>query len=193
MKSLIIIVLLSFCKQFSLAQDLTGVFYDPRDGQEYETVILEFESDGVTLTREWFTSNLNLEKEGSFCYKNYQEYCNTYGRLYTWPAAMDACPSGWHLSTVGEWELLTAKYGGIKLAAGEIKEGGDSGLDIIMAGFGEQDGSFIDIGVNGYYWNTPDIKSRVPGLITFHTGEEYLSSDQINETHRNSIRCVKDY
>lgn len=177
----------------SYAQELTGIFYDPRDEQEYETVILEFEIDGVSITREWFTSNLNFEKEGSFCYRNYQEYCNSYGRLYAWSAAMDACPQGWHLSTQDEWDMLTKAYGGVQFAAAEIKEGGDSGLEIKMAGFGEQDGSYIDIGVNGYYWNTPDIKTRVPGLITFHTGEEYLSSDQINQTHRNSIRCVRDY
>ncbi|MEO9967215.1 MAG: FISUMP domain-containing protein [Reichenbachiella sp.] len=193
MKSSIILFLYIVTTVHSVAQDLTGVFYDPRDGQEYETVILEYEIDGVVLEREWFTSNLNFEKEESYCYKNYQEYCNTYGRLYAWSAAMDACPQGWHLSTQGEWDMLTSTYGGVKTAAAEIKEGGDSGLNILMAGFSESDGSFIDIGVNGYYWNTPDIKSKIPGLITFHTGEEYLSSDQINETHRNSIRCVKDY
>ncbi|MEO9803040.1 MAG: FISUMP domain-containing protein [Reichenbachiella sp.] len=193
MKSLIMCALLSFHLNATFAQDLTGVFYDPRDGQEYETVILEYESNDITISREWFTANLNFEKEGSFCYKNYQEYCNTYGRLYNWTAAMDACPGGWHLSTQDEWDMLTKSYGGVRVAAAEIKEGGDSGLDILMAGFGESDGSYIDIGVNGYYWNTPEIKSQIPGLITFHTGEEYLSSDQINDTHRNSVRCVKDY
>lgn len=193
MKSYITLIIL-FASLWANAQDITGVFYDPRDGQEYETVILEFELEqGAIITREWFSSNLNYEKEGSYCYKNYPEYCESYGRLYSWQAAVNVCPSGWHLSTQEEWDLLTRKYGGIKIAAGEIKEGGDSGLNIIMAGFGEPDGTYIDIGVNGYYWNTPGINSKVPGLITFHTGEEYLSADQINETHRNSVRCVRDY
>lgn len=193
MKSTILFLSLIAFSGVCSAQDLTGVYYDPRDGQEYETVILEFEQNETTIIREWFASNLNYEKEGSFCYKNYQEYCNTYGRLYSWGAAIDACPAGWHLSTSEEWDMLTGKYGGISNAAAEIKEGGESGLNIMMAGFGEIDGSFIDIGVNGYYWNTPNIKERIPGLITFHTGEEYLSSDQIDATHRNSIRCVKNY
>lgn len=193
MKAIIFCLLTSLSLSSISAQDLTAVFYDPRDGQEYETVILEFEIDGATISREWFTSNLNFEKEGSFCYKNYQEYCNSYGRLYAWQAAMDACPTNWHLSTEDEWNMLTTAYGGVRVAAAEIKEGGDSGLDIMMSGFGEHDGSFIDIGVNGYYWNTAELNGRIPGLITFHTGEEYLSSDQINETHRNSVRCVKDY
>ncbi|MEP2023153.1 MAG: FISUMP domain-containing protein [Reichenbachiella sp.] len=193
MKAILVSILSVISLGIVSAQELTGVFYDPRDGQEYETVILEFEINEATISREWFTSNLNFEKEGSFCYKNYQEYCNAYGRLYAWSAAMDACPAGWHLSTQDEWDMLTTAYGGVKFAAAEIKEGGESGLNIMMAGFGEQDGSFIDIGVNGYYWNTPDLKGKVPGLITFHTGEEYLSSDQINQTHRNSVRCVRDF
>lgn len=193
MKSFIVILFFGCLGSTSYGQDLTGVVYDPRDGQEYETVILEFELNETTIIREWFASNLNYEIDGSFCYKNYLEYCNTYGRLYSWDAAIDACPSGWHLSTKEEWDMLTGKYGGIKNAAAEIKEGGESGLNIMMAGFGEADGAYIDIGVNGYYWNTPDIRARIPGLITFHTGEEYLSSDQIDATHRNSIRCVKDY
>ncbi|SMD31985.1 major paralogous domain-containing protein [Reichenbachiella faecimaris] len=193
MKTIITFLLSMMGLSSAFAQELAGVFYDPRDRQEYETVILEFEIDGTNLVREWFTTNLNFEKEGSFCYKNYQEYCNSYGRLYAWTAAMDACPTGWHLSTQEEWDMLTTSYGGVQFAAAEIKEGGDSGLEIKMSGFGEQDGSYIDIGVNGYYWNTADLNAKAPGLITFHTGEEYLSSDQINQTHRNSVRCVKDY
>jgi uncharacterized protein (TIGR02145 family) len=31
----------------------------------------------------------------------------TYGALYNWPAAMAACPSGWHLPTDAEWTTLT--------------------------------------------------------------------------------------
>lgn len=34
--------------------------------------------------------------------KNYK----TFGVLYNWSAAMEACPDGWHLPTTGEWEQL---------------------------------------------------------------------------------------
>ena len=175
-------------------QEFSGVFYDPRDGQEYETVILELAMEGGVFTsREWFASNLNFESEESYCYKDYPEYCNAYGRLYSWEGALTACPAGWHMTTDIEWEMLTSNYGGIKQAAGEIKEGGESGLNIMMAGFGESDGTYIDIGVNGYYWKTQDLEYQIPGLITFHSGKEYLSADRINRSHRNSIRCVRDY
>ena len=194
MNKYILFITLLFISFHSLAQGISGVFYDSRDGKEYETVIMEFElAGGVSTTREWFASNLNFEMEKSYCYKNYSEYCDIYGRLYSWDAAREACPSDWHISTVNEWELLTNKYGGSKVAAGEMKEGGESELNIIMAGFGEQNGLYIDVGVNGYYWNTAKVGGYEPGLITFHTGEDYFSADQINQTHRNSVRCVKNY
>lgn len=193
MKKIILSIALISASLYAKSQDITGVFYDPRDDQEYETVILEFELEGGVLTeREWMTSNLNYEMEGSYCYKNYPEYCETYGQLYTWKAAQKACPTGWHLSLESEWTMITKKYGGSQQAAAEMKEGGESGLAFIMSGFGEADGLFIDIGVNGYYWNAKNSDRAVPGLITFHTGEDYFSDDDINTTHRNSIRCVKD-
>jgi len=45
---------------------------------------------------EW--TNINEAKATS----NYQ----TYGVLYNWPAAMEACPTGWHLPSDYEWQQL---------------------------------------------------------------------------------------
>jgi uncharacterized protein (TIGR02145 family) len=35
-----------------------------------------------------------------------QANCSKYGRLYTWDAAMKACPAGWHAPTFAEWYTL---------------------------------------------------------------------------------------
>ncbi|WP_109829870.1 FISUMP domain-containing protein [Reichenbachiella versicolor] len=173
------------------AQDM-GIMYDDRDGQEYETILLTFEVDGVLLTNEWIASNLNYESEESKCYKNYPEYCNTYGRLYSWKDAKSICPQGWHLSSDKEWKLVIDKFGTKAIAANTLREGGDSNLNLIPAGFGEKGGQFIDIGVNGYYWKSDDKFSSTPGTITIHRGVEYITDDQVDETHYNSVRCVRD-
>jgi hypothetical protein len=34
------------------------------------------------------------------------EIYKTFGVLYNWPAAMNACPKGWHLPSYAEWEQL---------------------------------------------------------------------------------------
>ena len=45
----------------------------------------------------WMAENLNLVTPGSWEYNYNHDYGKKYGRLYTWDAAKNACPSGWHL------------------------------------------------------------------------------------------------
>lgn len=186
-----ILALLSFGQL--AAQEMAGVFFDPRDGQEYETVFVEIQMEGgVSKTKEWFSQNLNyVTEEGSYCYNNYPEYCATYGKLYSWKAALEACPAGWHLPNEEEISVLTKKHGGVKNAGASFKEGGESGLNFIMAGFGEANGTYIDVGVNGYYWKQ-SANGNGPGLLTIHNGVDYFTNDNIDATHRNSVRCVRD-
>ncbi len=80
----------------------------------------------------------------------------------------------------------------MKAAGATFKEGGDSGINLLMAGFGEPNGAYIDVGVNGYYWKKTSMGSREPGVITIHNGVDYFTDDHINASHRNSVRCVKN-
>lgn len=64
--------------------------------------------------------NLNYETGNSWCYDNDPSNCTTYGRLYTWDAAMNGeessnnvpsgvqgvCPPGWLLPGYEEWKTL---------------------------------------------------------------------------------------
>jgi uncharacterized protein (TIGR02145 family) len=66
-----------------------------------------------TVNQTWMVQNLNYKTAtGSRCFEDLESNCNAGGRLYTYEAAKNACPSGWHLPTVDEWANLIMYAGG---------------------------------------------------------------------------------
>ena len=130
-----------------------GFFEDSRDGQKYRTVKIGSQT--------WMAQNLNYNPnflpEGaedsivwSWCYNDSAEYCEKYGRLYTWAAAINSvalandalnpqtcgngvedctlpavvrgvCPEGWHLPDTTEWRTLLDYVGGQDVAGKMLK------------------------------------------------------------------------
>ena len=134
-------------------------FTDPRDGRVYKTVTI-----GETT---WFAENLNYKIEDSYCYNDVESNCVTNGRLYKWEAALNACPTGWHLSTEYEWQYIEEQLGmafeelGYRGnrgtdEGGKMKPGGQSGLDIIYAGWRRKNGTYRAQGENAALWTASE-------------------------------------
>lgn len=185
----------------------SGTFTDSRDGQTYKTIRFENALTGTTVT--WMAQNLNYHVVGSYAYDDEEGNRKELGLLYTWEAAIAACPSGWHLATDSEWAMLVAMFGGtetagdaLKSASGWTEDGNGtnaSGFDALPAGI-RRDDSYDVLGVMGFWWtSTPAAEDGKAWGWNFSyggPGEKPLRTKAFRFAsschHAKSVRCVRD-
>jgi uncharacterized protein (TIGR02145 family) len=167
-----------------------SLFTDDRDGQVYKTVDIA----GVT----WLAENLNYEVRDSWWYDDEPANGKRFGRLYTWEAALAACPSGWRIPTVADWEQLAASVGGtwdfVKSAAAyKALTEGACGFRPVLGGLRERRPfeGFYERGQTGVYWGgNPE-----NGIFKFFFGGKTgrLASFKAGELDGGySCRCIKN-
>ena len=103
------------CSSFAFGQNkiIYGTLTDNRDHQSYKTV-----SIGNQI---WMAENLNFKTPYSFCYDDSTSNCTKYGRLYKLYEAVAACPDGWRLPTLEDWNTLLFSIGGEFVAGKKLK------------------------------------------------------------------------
>lgn len=175
----------------------TGTFTDQRDGKAYKTVII--------LGQTWMAENLAFKVKGDcWAYDDNESNVATYGYLYSWKSAKEACPKGWHLPTDAEWSILT-DYLGDENPGGKLKESGtthwktpnagatnETGFSALPGGSRYTDKSFHFIGYVGYWWtatetNTGHINYR---YVNWETSKVWNQPN--SRKYGFSVRCVMD-
>jgi uncharacterized protein (TIGR02145 family) len=169
------------------------------NGKTYKTVTIG--------TQTWIAENLNYDVEGSKCYENQESNCNKYGRLYNWLTAMTVCPSGWHLPSNEEWQVLVDVAGGDREVGKNLKtangwydyEGIGNGTDIhgssaLPGGHGYSGGYFDFAGFHGYWWSSSEFNSDYDYVYYWAMGccNEGVLSSGIDMSNLLSVRCVRD-
>ena len=174
-----------------------GELVDDRDGQTYKTVKI---GDQV-----WMAENLNYEGGDSYCYNDSAEYCEEYGRLYTWVSARDACPTGWHLPTREDLDTLLSTVGGDSLAGNALKsfagwnraedegDGADSyGFSGSPAGWMDLTGDYYQVGYFGRFWSISSCSNKKAYTLHLKYNAESGSLDYTLKESAISVRCIKD-
>jgi uncharacterized protein (TIGR02145 family) len=162
-----------------------------QEGNTYKTIVIG--------TQEWMAENLNTSiyrngdaiptglsnsqwsstTQGAWAYYNNDaSYVCPYGKLYNWYAYVDArglCPTGWHVPSDGEWNLLV-KY---------LDPGADTTCDgcaqSTIAGAIMKSAGTIE-GGDGYwlYWNPSVEGTNSSGFSALPGGYRYTAGDYIN-------------
>lgn len=175
-------------------EEAIGSMTDSRDGHTYKTVTIG--------TQTWMAENLNYNTNESYCYGNNASNCSKYGRLYEWSAAMKACPTGWHLPSDEEWNILWDAVGGIDTAGSKLKStsgwydngnGTDSfGFAVLPAGYRYNDGSLNYEGDYAYFWSSTEYGSNSAyyWYFDYHGDDVYRFGS--TKDRGFSVRCLRD-
>lgn len=185
-------------------------FVDARDGRVYRTVTI-----GGMI---WFAENLaymphvsaTSGQGGIWVYgfegsdvenaKKASEYV-AFGSLYDWETALRSCPRGWNVPSDDEWRLLEMSLGmTTEEATGRswrgsnqgtrLKRGGDSGFDVVLAGWRSGDGKAAFRDEHANFWTSTAVDHRAYERL-FNVRRTTVGRDLGNKTAAFSVRCVR--
>ena len=194
------------------------LFIDSRDGNIYRTVRIG--------NQEWMAENLkflpNLASPGtnsheSSCHYVYEYYSvdineakstdnyKSYGVLYNWVAAVEACPKGWHLPKYSELMELVDYLGGDNIAGSKLKKSGtaywkeantgfgkDIGFSALPGGVCLMNGTFYHLGYYGFWWIAAEENEIFAWYMKMSIGFERVYSNYDRKEIGYSVRCVRD-
>jgi uncharacterized protein (TIGR02145 family) len=179
----------------------TGAFTDSRDGKTYKTIVIG--------TQTWMAENLaylpsvtsmSVWSETTPCY--YVNDLAQYGVLYNWPAALNACPVGWHLPSDAEWDVMAVYLGGREVAGGKMKTvlgwrspnaaaTNESCFSALPAG-GFNHGYFFNTSERGYWWTSTAIDQEIVWARSAYYNIPELYRFFYYRPAGYSVRCLKN-
>lgn len=144
----------------------------------------------------------------SYCWNsNDISYKVPYGALYNWYAAHSGIisPVGFHVPTKDDWIELIDFLGGVAVAAGALKEAGQShweapntgadnssGFTALPGGNRDPTGSFFAPRLFGGWWTSTEKESNLAWAISVSFNTTQVSITNENKISGFSIRCLKN-
>lgn len=111
----------------------------------------------------WMAENLNYETANSWTYYDNPGFGDIFGRLYTWEAALTACPSGWSLPSDDKWKQMEIALG---MSQSEADDTGFRGTD--------EGGKMKETGTT--HWDSPNTgATNTSGFNAFAGGLRYIN------------------
>jgi uncharacterized protein (TIGR02145 family) len=159
------------------------------DGNVYPTVQIGTQVWMAENFRGLHASNGNL-LTGVYVYNGSESYAATYGRLYTWEAALSANPEGWHLPTDAEWDILATFLGAE--AGTQLKVGGSSGFNAPLGGMRPYQGGYTLLDEWGMFWTATYTGLDHAAVINLFPNQTGLVVSGAEVIEAISVRYVRD-
>ena len=213
-----------------------GSMTDERDGKVYKTVKIgdqTWMAENLNYADSVKTASL---KGRSWCFNEVAANCNVAGRLYRWAAAIDSmklandvdnpqncgdgvictlparvqgiCPTGWHLPSQAEWNVLITAVGGQSTSGKVLKSqsgwnsdgnGGDGngtdafGFSALPAGFRTSgDVRYTSDGGNVNFWCSTEGDSSAAYRMYMARNSKQATLGSRYKDYGFSVRCLKD-
>jgi uncharacterized protein (TIGR02145 family) len=177
----------------------------------------------------WMAENLKATKTAGggditrYCYQNDPDWCDIYGGLYKWETIMNGatgsnevpsgvqgiCPTGWHVPSAAEWEILVDYLGGALVAGGKLKSTrtepedhprwdvpnigatNESGFNALPGGYRYFNNNYYNIGNTTYFFTTTDY-FNFSYKRSLSAGSASIPESAENRGTATAVRCIKD-
>jgi len=165
-------------------------------------------NDGTTIELvEKDTSWAKLITPAYCWYNNEISNKNTYGALYNWYAVNTTklCPSGWHVPTNADYNILIDFVGGAMNGGGKLKETGtahwnspNSGAtneysyNALPGGKRNENGIFDFVGTEGNWWSGSNYSTLTASYLNMLFNNSLSLQGYTNKKNGMSVRCVKN-
>jgi uncharacterized protein (TIGR02145 family) len=158
----------------------------------------------VPLAKAW-----NDVLTGAYCWYNNDDaqYRDVYGALYNGYTVMQGklCPSGWHIPSREEWQLLRDFLGDTTKAGGKLKESGtdhwlspnkgadnSTGFNALGAGIRYFEGTFSSSQSFSGIWSSTESSQSNLWSTSLYYGDASLGINLRSRKYGFSVRCLKD-
>jgi uncharacterized protein (TIGR02145 family) len=197
-KITLISFLILFFAMYTIAQE-KGTFTDSRDSKSYKTVKIG--------TQIWMAENLAYKIDiGCWANNDDQENVAIFGYLYNWETAKQSCPTGWHLPSSKEWQVMIDFLGGDIVAGGKLKETGTTHWSDPNTGATNETGfaalpggergfsSSNSAGFSGLWWSSTAVEDEdgYAFLWQIYSTDSAAQIDMAFQECGLSVRCIKD-
>lgn len=168
----------SSSSSFSSSSFKANAFIDNRDGHVYRVVKV-----GDQL---WMADNLNYfdSKDDelssrSACLGDLEKNCDKFGRLYTFEAAQNVCPEGWHLPSDGEWQKVKSSEFDLE--------------NMTFVRTGEKSSLYLEKNDEyARYWTSTECNTLAAYEWYISETKMELNSQQFSKKYFYGVRCVAD-